>query len=248
MAQKKGAAKTVPRNKEIGGGVSRFGRASSYHHKGIWAVKSIKNKTVAKKAVSKAAPEPKTKPFGKNGKRTIARKTAAFYPAEDVATPKVRNFTPKPAKLRASITPGTVLVLLAGRHRGKRVVFLKALPSGLLLVTGPFRINGVPLRRVNQAYVIATSTKVDLTGVKIDDKLNDSFFGKPAAEKKTKGESQFFAEDAKTKKKADPAKVKLQQDTDSALLTSLKKTPAVVKYLGSKFSLKSGQYPHLLKF
>lgn len=35
----------------------------------------------------------------------------------------------------------------------------------MLLVTGPFKINGVPLRRVNARYVIATSTKVELKGV-----------------------------------------------------------------------------------
>jgi large subunit ribosomal protein L6e len=42
---------------------------------------------------------------------------------------------------------------------------LKTLASGNLLVTGPYALNGVPLKRINPAYAIATSTKVALDGV-----------------------------------------------------------------------------------
>ena len=56
---------------------------------------------------------------------------------------------------------------------------------------GPFKINGVPLRRVNQSYVIATSTKVDISGVNVD-KFDDTYFAKLAEKKKKKGEGEFF--------------------------------------------------------
>ena len=71
------------------------------------------------------------------------------------------------------------------------MVFLKQLDSGLLLVTGPFSVNGVPLRRVNQAYVIATSTKIDTSGVDCS-KFDDKYFAKEKARQRKKSEEEFF--------------------------------------------------------
>merc|ERR1719502_2336036 len=136
------------------------------------------------------------------GTRVVADvKAPKFYPADDVPTkvPSEREAKSKGvAKLRKSITPGTVLILLAGRFRGRRVVFLKQLASGLLLVTGPYGVNGVPMRRVNQAYVIATSTTVDVSKVDAK-KFEDKYFAKPKvpkSQKKKKTEEGFFADKA----------------------------------------------------
>merc|ERR1712146_607974 len=63
--------------------------------------------------------------------------------------------------------------------------------NGPIVVTGPFKINGVPLRRVNPAYVIATKTKVDISAVDTS-KVTNETFKRPAAAKREKGEKEFF--------------------------------------------------------
>eukprot|EP00928_Gymnodinium_smaydae_P099214 TRINITY_DN93_c0_g4_i2.p2 TRINITY_DN93_c0_g4~~TRINITY_DN93_c0_g4_i2.p2 ORF type:complete len:180 (+),score=62.95 TRINITY_DN93_c0_g4_i2:64-603(+) len=150
----------------------------------------------------------------------------------------------KPTKLRKNISPGSVLILLAGRFRGRRVVFLKQLESGLLLVTGPYAVNGVPLRRVNQRYCIATSTKVDLKEADYA-KITDAHFARDAKKKQKKGESGFFAEGSE-KTALPEAKKAEQKKADEALVKSLKAD--VKSYLKSRFSLTSNMYPHEMKF
>ena len=152
----------------------------------------------------------------------------------------------KTPKLKKNIAPGSVLILLASKFRGRRVVFLKQLESGLLLVTGPYAINGVPLKRVNQRYCIGTSTKVDLKGADFSS-VTDAYFASDKAKKKSGAHSQesFFATDA-PKKVTPQEKKDGQKKMDAPVVGALSAEHKA--YLKARFSLTSKMYPHELKF
>ena len=143
------------------------------------------------------------------------------------------------------MVPGTVLILLAGRFRGKRVVYLKHLEDNTLLVSGPFKVNGVPLRRVNARYVIATSTKVEVSSLDLS-KFNAAYFAREKTNKKGKSEQDFFGEGEKKVIKSE--RVEDQKVVDKALISEIKKTPLLKQYLAASFSLKSGDKPHAMVF
>jgi len=151
-------------------------------------------------------------------------------------------------RLRNDIQPGQVLILLSGRFRGRRVVFLKALPSGLLLVTGPYKCNGVPLKRVNQAYVLATKTKVTLGNLPGLDKVNDDFFKKRVAIKRGTKSADFFEDPKKKKERITEERRTAQNAIDTEVVKSVKAVPQLREYLQNRFALKSGDKPHLMNF
>lgn len=207
-----------------------------------------KRKKVGVKKADAAAAAPVVKPIGgeNNGKeRVVAAKASRFYPVEDRKVPLKSRKNPTIGKLRASITPGTVLILLAGRHKGKRVVFLKQLPtSGLLLVTGPYKVNGVPLRRVPQSYVIATQMKIDISKLSIPETVTETMFARTKKEKKT---TEMF-EDTDSKYAPTEERKAAQQAVDEQILPEISKVDHLRKYMQSLFTLRKGQYPHEMAF
>ncbi|KAL3719196.1 hypothetical protein ACJRO7_004193 [Eucalyptus globulus] len=234
MAAAKSKSGKGSRNPELIRGIGKYSRSRMYHKRGLWAIKA-KNGG----AFPRHDPAPKPAP--------PAAKASKFYPADDVKKPLLNKRTPRPTKLRPSVSPGTVLIILAGRFKGKRVVFLKQLPSGLLLITGPFKINGVPLRRVNQSYVIATSTKVDISGVNVE-KFDDKYFAKKVQKKKNKGEGEFFEAEKEEKNVLPQEKKDDQKSVDTPLIKSIEGVPDLKTYLAARFSLKAGMKPHELVF
>ncbi|KAJ8683395.1 hypothetical protein QAD02_019187 [Eretmocerus hayati] len=253
-ASKDGAKKRVrrPRNYDLGDGVYRFSRSRMYHKKALY--KFVGKKTPKKEVPKKLVSVEKKIGGDKNGgsRTVLLRKRRPNYPTTDPikSRPAKKCFKNHKRYIRPSLKPGTILILLAGVHKGKRVVLLKHLKSGLLLVTGPFLINACPLRRISQNYVIATSTTIDLKGVEIPKHINDDYFKRKHDKRAKKEEGDIFAKKKEGYKPTDQKKSD-QKAIDKLVIAAIKKNAdkkMLFAYLASMFGLRSSQYPHRMKF
>ena len=193
-------------------------------------------------------------------RKVIVRRGPKFYPTE--TRPK-KSKTGRvihknhPRKFKKGLEPGRVLIILAGKHHGKRVVLLKTLKSGLLLVNGPFKLNACPLKRMHQKFVIVTRTKIPLDGVKVPKHINDKYFKSKkvisSKGKKTKQGGNIFAKGKKTaSSKPNRVRGEDQRVVDKLVLKAIKEKmgdkKTILAYLGSFFYLRNHMYPHKLKF
>lgn len=87
-------------------------------------------------------------------------------------------------------------------------------------------MNKVPFLRVNQCHVIATSTKIDISGLQVPASVNDGYFSNSSAKKN-------IDEATKKERKA------LQESVDAELMKCIEKVPMMKEYLHGRFSLRS---------
>ncbi|NXP36953.1 RL6 protein, partial [Leiothrix lutea] len=213
------------RNPVLARGIGRYSRSAMYARKALYKRKYTAPETKIEKKKKEMPRATITKPVGgdKNG-----------------------GICEHKRRLRASITPGTVLILLTGRHRGKRVVFLKQLDTGLLLVTGGVQGTaecGTQCSALVDSVVI--SQKLDLMMLEIFSNLNGSVicdFAGSSSQDFTPVLCALQKYELTEQRKAD------QKAVDTQILARIKKVPQLRGYLRSTFSLSNGVYPHKLVF
>ena len=126
---------------------------------------------------------------------------------------------------------------------------------------GPLAANGVPLRRVNQAYVIATSASVDVSRADVS-AIGDEQFSAAAdkatkkkglpvvkrdavtGKKDSKEEEAFFVAAKKLRGETSDASKALQARVDGGI----KLDATMSAYLKARFALTKGQRPHEMKW
>nr|CAX71816.1 putative 60S ribosomal protein L6 [Schistosoma japonicum] len=220
-----------------------------YHHLKFIANVNKKLKKAGKDPLT-GLRTPKTKEALVKPKTRFPRSYVTQQGKRKLRLRRAKCFSNHVRKIRSSIQPGTVLILLAGPHKGKRVIFLKALKSGLLLVTGPFKYNGVPLRRVNQCYVIATSTRIDISKFDVPKHIDDEYFRRVDLKESKTDAGKLFSTETKKYTVSDIRKED-QKLVDNQIRAAIKSHPdskILHAYLRSLFSLGKRDYPHKMIF
>mmetsp|Transcript_29247 Transcript_29247/g.57225 ORF Transcript_29247/g.57225 Transcript_29247/m.57225 type:complete len:203 (+) Transcript_29247:25-633(+) len=134
------------------------------------------------------------------------------------------NKKKKANKSHEKIKKGSVIILLGLKFQGKKAILLKITKKGFFVISGPFSINGIPLRRINPRYALPTEINVDLSNMKLGF-INDNYFNF------LKKSSKFSSEYQKQKL------ISVHRVRQSAIDEYLKKE--IKKHFFLKFYLKS---------
>merc|ERR1711972_865738 len=105
------------------------------------------------------------------------------------------------------------------------------------------------LRRVNQAYVISTSTKLDLNNIDLT-KYDDFILKNNYSYQSRKNDSFFWCKSKliESKNIKNSQFKEIQKSIDKALIERIKLVPYLKNYISTLFTLKKNARPHLMNF
>merc|ERR1711915_341645 len=203
------------------------------------AIKTF-NRDLKKKNISshcKKCPKGKTPEKKKKGsdKLRVCRMRKVYETQLPMRYAKPKGYTKSKhtiAKLRKSLVPGTVCIILNGRHKGKKCIFLKQLRrSGLLLVTGPHKVTGIAMRS-HRRWKAHPNV------------LKEEVFDK-------KGRRIIHPKGNLKKFKLPLDRKRAQAEVDTVVVKALKahkERNMVIGYMKRQFGLRGDRYIHKMKF
>ncbi|KAF7682530.1 60S ribosomal protein L6 [Astathelohania contejeani] len=153
----------------------------------------------------------------------ISPPEAGYYPADDLPkyVEKLRKRAEiKPKPRRTDLVKGNIVVVLEGEYASMRVVYLGQLDNYMALCIGPSSVNGIPLFKINERYLLRTSMVLDF---KIDVNVKDS---EVYESKRDSLESRMDVEPSETE-------LKIQ----SAVMDAISQHKAMKKYLSTPFTV-----------
>jgi len=192
----------------------------------------------------------------KTGKTILMKMNPKKYPVPHINMKKELKL--KQMRLRKSIQPGVIGIVLKGDQRAKRVVCLKQIDSGLLLVCNP--VGDVAPTTVYHQLFLATKMKIDVSGVKIPEEMTHEYFHNKRQERrdyrKALKKASVLGEDRPKMRKSPEDKMtperlainKKLEDQLTPLITGHPEGETFVQYMKSLFSLGANDYPHRMKW